>query len=872
MPDPTPHNALLEQYSKVIEELANERGARLVDLRNFDTVRSQRQVSSWPESFTDNGIHLHGRGHVEFAHWAIGKLGWWDGKADSGRFPSPTGSAASPRPAMDHEAIRAAVLRKNELFFHRFRPANSTYLFGFRKHEQGQNAKEMPEFDKLVEAADAEIDRLKRAASGEANAATPGSTRVSRVGSGVPPERTSTDAAASSDIAAATKVREGGTPSPARESRALPGATAAHVSGTPPPLPDFTVQDGYQIELWAENPLLEKPTEMNWDAQGRLWVCSSSLYPQIAPGEVAHDKILILSDTDRDGKADKSEVFVDDLLIPTGVVPDLAAMMNDELRMKNAPSSGSAATALNSESKIQNSKLSPAACYVGQSTELLHFTDTDGDGKADTKRVVFSGFGTEDTHHIIHTLRWGPDGRLYFNQSIYIHSHLETPWGMVRLNSGGVFAYDPRTERVEVLFKGFCNPWGHAWDQWGQSFLTDGAGFQGITWGIPGAMYFTYENGRKIAPSISPGNYPKFCGLELIHSPHFPAEWQGNAITCDFRAHRIVRFAIEDLSLDKENPRSGYVTKEQPDLLRTSDVSFRPIDVKHGPDGALYIADWSNPVINHGEVDFRDPRRDKHMGRIWRVTKKDAPLVKWEPLVGKKSEELLDGLLSKSLWEQEQARRVIRSRAVDEESVGNFTRPARTEQQKALEELFAWGANRSEGQGAIEDLLLRAGTGIAGPLSSKDARIQAAAQRRFGYLYTQELGTNYGMRPWKMPPFANGSVSSVPHRLDFWVESGCSATNPRVRLEAMRAVSRIPLARSAELVLDAALKTPPNDPHYEYAAWLSINDLAKPWTDAIASGEWKTEGREAQLAYGLKAIDPALANATLAKLLAQKKV
>ena len=76
---------------------------------------------------------------------------------------------------------------------------------------------------------------------------------------------------------------------------------------------------------------------------------------------------------------------------------------------------------------------------------------------------------------------------------------------MVRLNSGGVFAYDPRSERVEVLYKGFCNPWGHAWDKWGQEFITDGAGFQGISWAIPGAQYFTYENARAICPSISPG-------------------------------------------------------------------------------------------------------------------------------------------------------------------------------------------------------------------------------------------------------------------------------------------------------------------------------------------------------------------------------
>ena len=115
------------------------------------------------------------------------------------------------------------------------------------------------------------------------------------------------------------------------------------------------------------------------------------MYPQIKPGEAPTDKVIVLEDTDNDGKADKSTVFADGLLIPTGV----------------APGDGGA--------------------YVANSTEVLHLKDTDGDGKADTRRIVLSGFGTEDTHHIIHTFRWGNDGRLYINQSIYIHSHVETP-------------------------------------------------------------------------------------------------------------------------------------------------------------------------------------------------------------------------------------------------------------------------------------------------------------------------------------------------------------------------------------------------------------------------------------------------------------
>src|SRR3954453_12714846 len=187
----------------------------------------------------------------------------------------------------------------------------------------------------------------------------------------------------------------------------------------------FIVAPGFEVNLFAADPLLAKPIQMNFDAQGRLWVASSEVYPQIMPGQKANDKILILEDTDGDGKAEKTTVFADKLLIPTGVEPG------------------------------------DGGAYVANSTELLHLSDTDGDGKADKRRVVLSGFGTEDTHHILHTLRWGPDGMLYFNQLIYIHSHLETPHGVRRLNAGGIWQFRPETMQLEVFVRGFVNPWGH---------------------------------------------------------------------------------------------------------------------------------------------------------------------------------------------------------------------------------------------------------------------------------------------------------------------------------------------------------------------------------------------------------------------------
>ncbi|MEO8352869.1 MAG: PVC-type heme-binding CxxCH protein, partial [Chthoniobacteraceae bacterium] len=822
LPDPAEHNKLLEQYSKVIEELAKERGARFVRLDDL------RQDARSGETLTLNGIHPSAKGGAAINGYLADRLGW----------------KAAPPPDLDAKfpKLRDQIAAKNALFFHRTRPSNTTYLFGFRKHEQGQNAKEIPEFDPLIEKADAEIDRIKR---GGAKSASSGAEQ-----SGVERPGSKADAPASTDSVAKTETKrsDGATSAGAvapDPSTALRSAQDDQKVAPLPP-PTFDIDPNLEVTLWAENPLLEKPTQVNWDANGRLWVASSGLYPMIAPGEDTTDKIIVLEDTNHDGTADKSTVFAEGLLLPTGVEPD-----------------------------------GTDAAYVGQSTELLHFADTDGDGKADEKRIVLSGFGTEDTHHIIHTLRWGPDGRLYFNQSIYIHSHLETPWGMVRLNSGGVFAYDPRTERVEVLFKGFCNPWGHAWDKWGQSFLTDGAGFQGVSWGIPGAMYFTYENARAICPSISPGNYPKFAGLELVQSPQFPDDWQGNAITCDFRAHRVVRFQINDLSESGESKPetgkedtasvalSGYVTKEMPDLMRTGDVSFRPIDVKLGPDGALYIADWSNPVINHGEVDFRDPRRDHTHGRIWRVSYKGRDKVKLS--VGEKTakseldvESLGDLIeaLTKPDGSSVTAKQVpaMLRRVPSFVREENARRGADSERSRAemrrIEELRKTdpdGADRASSR--LSDDLVKSHSGPLLPLD--------------------EIGA-------KIPELASKSA------------------NPRIRLEAMRVLARLQTPEAAALVLEAAMNQPgatqgdavnvsaevkggqfdqktleaSKDPYYTYAAWLSINDLAEVWTEAIAKGDWKADSpeKEKQLAWGLGAIRPELMTVTLSKLMANSQV
>ena len=109
---------------------------------------------------------------------------------------------------------------------------------------------------------------------------------------------------------------------------------------------------------------------------------------------------------------------------------------------------------------------------------------------------------------------------------------------------------------------------------------------------------------------------------------------------------------------------SGFAARAHPELIKTTHVAFRPIDVKMGPDGAIYIADWYNPIIQHGEVDFRDPRRDHTRGRIWRVTARGRPLVERPKLVGVTVEELLDALRAPEDWTRHQAKRVLKERGV----------------------------------------------------------------------------------------------------------------------------------------------------------------------------------------------------------------
>lgn len=674
---------LVASYADVVRRIAVETGSPWVDLT----------AAAVDSALRKDPIHLNEAGYRATAETLHKQL----------RLPD------SPWNTSGHaEALRQAILRKNTWWFHRSRPANMAYVFGFRRREQGQNAVEIPQFDPLIEQEERIIAQLRRLD-----------------GATVPP------------------------PAYRRESK--------YAQFQPQPLPEFTVAEGFEVTLWAQNPMLNKPIHMNFDAQGRLWVASSEAYPMIEVGQMSPDRIVVLEDSDGDGKADRSEVFAEGLLIPTGIAPG------------------------------------DGGVYVAQSTDLLFLKDVDGDGRADIQERILSGFGTEDTHHNLHTLRWGLDGCLYMNQSVYTRSDIETPHGVIRLKGGGGFRFDPRSLRMEVFFQGLWNSWGHQLDRFGQSFLTDGAGFDGVAYAFPGAMFRPTPHARRELDLISPGKWPKFASLEIIQGNSFPQEWQGNLITCDFRANRIVRMRLSEQG-------AGFVTEQLADLLRTNEPTFRPIDVKQGPDGALYIADWSNPIINHGEVDFRDPRRDRWHGRIWRVAWKGNPhaTAAATRLVDHPTDQLLDKLISDDRFAREQTRRILTERGT-----------------AVLPLLDAWVQQHAQNSEALlaalwlkQSLLVADVDLLDMVFQASDGRIRAAAVRV--------------LSDWIDAPDDGASIepSAALTRLRRLVAD----PHPRVRLEAVRALGKLPQWDAVRVALQAL--DSPVDRFIDYALWLTLNELS----------------------------------------------
>ncbi|HTU26998.1 MAG TPA: PVC-type heme-binding CxxCH protein [Pirellulales bacterium] len=389
----------------------------------------------------------------------------------------------------------------------------------------------------------------------------------------------------------------------------------------------FTLASGYQANLFASEgqfPDLRNPMAMSFDARGRLWVATMPTYPMYLPGEPVHDKLLIFEDTDGDGKADKQTVFADGLYLPTGF------------------------------------ELGNGGVYVAQEPNIVFLKDTDGDDHADTREIILSGFDSADSHHAAHVFTWDPAGGLHWQEGIFHFSQIETPYGPQRAHDGGVYRFEPRTLKLEVFGDyPFWNPWGHYIDRWGQNFVADASdGFN--YYGTPFTGQTEYPNKHPRTKPFLVKQWRPTAGCELVSSRHFPDEAQGN-----YLVNNCIGFQ-GTLQYKVREEGSGFAADPVDPILKSTDRNFRPVDMEFGPEGALYLVDWFNPLIGHMQHSIRDPKRDVNHGRIWRITYPARPLVTPAKIAGQPIPELLNLLKTYEDRTRYRVRAELHARNVDE--------------------------------------------------------------------------------------------------------------------------------------------------------------------------------------------------------------
>ncbi|MCM4167224.1 hypothetical protein KCTC52924_02804 [Arenibacter antarcticus] len=491
-------------------------------------------------------------------------------------------------------------------------------------------------------------------------------------------------------------------------------------------LEKITVPEGYKLELFAseeEFKDLANPVQMSFDNKGRLWVGVMPSYPHYRPGDSKpNDKLLILEDTNNDGKADKQTVFADGLHLTIGF------------------------------------EFAPEGVYVSQGTNLVLLKDTDGDDKADVKEIILSGFDDHDTHHAISAFAADPSGAIYMGEGVFLHTNVETAYGPVRGTNGGFYRYSPQRHHLERTAQlSIPNPWGIAFDEWGQNFFAHTSG-PDMTWMMPGSIKSRYgvanplpENLIEDAHRVRPTS-----GLEFVSSRHFPDNVQG-----DFIINNTIGFlGTKQHSMEDDPESAGYLSKHKLDLVTSTDPNFRPVDMEFAPDGSLYFLDWHNVLIGHMQHNARDPLRDHVHGRVYRITYPSKPLVEPAKIVDASVSELLDNLKLPEFRTRYRTRRELRGRDANEvltsltEWVKTLDKNDPKYEHHVLEGLWvSWGLNE------IDEKIL------AQVLNSKDFRARAAAVRV----------ARYG-----------------GHQLADQAEilmKGAQDEHPRVRLEAMVAAS-----------------------------------------------------------------------------------
>lgn len=408
----------------------------------------------------------------------------------------------------------------------------------------------------------------------------------------------------------------------------------------------MSVKAGYEVNVWAAEPMMTQPMAFCWDDKGRLWVAENKDYESRGHGfsNAGTSRILILEDTDGDGAADSQQVFMEGLAFPAAIAVGFDGL------------------------------------FVGAPPNLLFVPDKDGDDKADMEdvEILLTGWGIRDRHETLNSLHWGPDGWLYGLQGFATPSKIRKPNGDAKLYfhndefpenlleadgvdiNGGVWRYHPVKHRFEVVAHGFSNPWGIDYDAKGQLFMT-ACVIPHLWHVIPGGVYhrqggqhfnpYVYEDIKTIADHRHSSAHG---GARIYQSDAFPKEEHGRIFMANIHEHAVLSDILEPKG-------SGYVGVHGDDFMRANNAQWVGFSMEIGPEGGLYVLDWHDADICGQDV------LNSETGRIFRIMPSKSLATdfpgRYADLNTLTDEQLVELQTNASDWHARRARGILHKRS-----------------------------------------------------------------------------------------------------------------------------------------------------------------------------------------------------------------
>jgi putative heme-binding domain-containing protein len=735
-PDAAERNRNLRRYAEIVAEVARERGLAYVDLF---TPTEPLFAEKAGMQFTINGCHLNEAGDREVARLL-----------DHGLFGEGTRDSLGRE---QFERLRAAVNDKSWLHLQDYRMLNGWYVYGGRRTWDTETfPREYNKIRAMVAARDRYVWDL---AQGKSPA---------------PPD----DSATGELIVPPTRF--GNPQQDYSEPEELKYLTPEECIAT------MSMPDSFEVQLFAserEFPELAKPNQLNFDNRGRLWVLCAPTYPQWKPGDSRpSDRLLILEDTDADGRADRCKTFYDKLHCPMGF-----EFWNGGVLVVDQP-------------------------------RLIWIKDNDGDDRADEAVELYDGWASEDTHHTIGAFEYSHGGLLHMLEGISMTTTVETPWGPHRrVDASGAHVLDPRTMKISHFpTPGYGNPWCYVFDSWGRGIVGDGTMAQ-QHWDAPfsGAEV---EGRRGIDAIFDTQGMRPVVGSEFLLSRHLPDDVQGQFIyACVINMNGIPRFAIHDESAGMRGQRimrSSSDDSEGPkdipdDLLRSTDKNFRPVDPQIGPDGALWFGDWCNALIGHMQYSQRDPSRDHERGRVYRLVNTQKPLLEPVTQHDKSEAELLEQLREYEPRTRDRARRELADRptAAAASAVKKWVSTL-DQNEPEHDRLLCEALWVLQSHHAVDVDLLRSVLAAETPAARAAATHVVADERDY-----------------------------LPDAVSLLQQQVADA-DPRVRVEAVRGLSFFPTMDAVNAALTAL--NSPLDPWLEYTLEHTLLALEPVWSESYQAG------------------------------------